>query len=252
VISTEWTHIGLYSWGEPFLHPRFEEMIEIIAKLGFGYSLSTNASTPKEISDLALTSLHEIKFSMPGFSQESYDRQHGFDFSTIKQNIEKIVSSVATRSSRTSFSVIYHVYKSNCGDEFRAAADFCRKLNMKIDPIWAIRTGFTMPDTIPLVEPNNFRTDIWDKIYKIQPADWKCPQYEILVIDEFSNVVQCCVTDRYVHDFIISNIKEVDFENLRGLKEKAAICQRCIKTGIGFLAHVCGGATVQEILKEEE
>ena len=241
------THIGLYSWGEPFLHPQFEEMLNIVSSLGFVYSLSTNASTYKQIHSSALDKLFEIKFSMPGFSQESYDRQHGFDFNKIKENITKIVTNVHNWAPKVSFSVIYHVYKSNAS-EIKEAAEFCRLLDIRLDPIWAIRTGFTMPATMPIIEPNNFRTDMWDKIKKIQPINWECPQYGMLILDEYSNVVQCCVAERYVPNFVIGNIKDIDWSKITEIRKNAAICKPCIDSGICFLAHASGGAKINDIV----
>lgn len=252
IINPSLTHIGLYSWGEPFLHPDFETMLNIVSSLGFEYSLSTNASTYKEIPHSALDKLVEIKFSMPGFSQESYDRQHGFDFNTIKGNIEKIVAAVRNWTSNVSFSIIYHVYKSNASEALDALA-FCHQLKIKFDPLWAIRTGYTMPATMPLlVDSNNFRTDMWEKIVNMQPPNWECPQYGMLVLDEFSNVVQCCATDRYVPNYVIGNIREVDWDKITETRKNAAVCKPCMESGIAFLAHACGGANIEEILKGRE
>jgi len=130
--------------------------------------------------------------------------------------------------------------------------EFCRRLNMRFEPLWAIRTGFTMPTTVQLVEPNNFRTDMWERIIKTQPANWECPQYGMLVLDEFSNVVQCCATERYVPNYVIGNIREVDWSKITEIRKNAAVCDPCIKSGIGYLAHTCSGASIDEILKGQE
>lgn len=249
IINPPGSHIGLYSWGEPYLHPQFEEMLQILVDLNFEYSLSTNASVFKEISKNSLQGLYEIKFSMPGFSQDSYDRQHGFNFETIKDNITKIIESVRRYSDRTKFSIIFHVYRSN-EKEIQPAEDFCKKLDIKFDPLWAVLTGFTMPSQVPVMEPSNLRTDMWAEIKKLQPPNWECPQYGILVLDEYSNVVQCCATDRYVPNFVIGNIKDVDWGKVTEIRKNAEVCKPCIESGIGFLAHNCGGAVLHTQLEK--
>lgn len=80
------TNICLYNWGEPFLHPKFKEIIYYLSSLNLNIGLSTNASKPIYFEDSnALKNLRHMRFSMPGFSQESYDRMHSFDFEKIKK-----------------------------------------------------------------------------------------------------------------------------------------------------------------------
>jgi len=235
IITSEGTHIGLYSWGEPFLHPQFAEMLDVVADLKFGYSLSTNASTPKEISRYALSALHEVKISMPGFSQASYDKQHGFNFETICRNIKNMVESIRWFSPNASFSLVFQMYETNLS-ELAAAHTFCNKLRIKFEPIVAHLTGFMMPKN-GYPEPNDFIERIFERTRKLQPPNWQCPQYDILVLDEYSNVVQCCATERATPGYIIGNIKDVDFDKLKEQRKRAPVCAECIALGIGYLAH---------------
>ena len=232
------THVGLYSWGEPFLHPQFEDMMRVVSDLGFMYSLSTNASTPKEIPKFALSNLMELKFSMPGFSQLSYDKQHGFDFNTICNNIKMMVESIKWFTPNVKFVLVFQLYSHN-GPEIEAARAFCDKLGIWFEPIVAHLTGLAMPllKGHLLPELNDFIPRVFEETKKRQPLDWVCPQYDILVLDEYSNVVQCCATDRYTPDYVIGNIREVDFDNLKELRKKHSACPVCIKSGIGYLAH---------------
>mgnify|MGYP000680686471 CR=1 FL=1 len=232
---TRGTHVGLYSWGEPFLHPNFEEMMDIVSDLGFKYSLSTNASTPKEIPRLALLRLLEIKFSMPGFSQESYDRQHGFDFETICRNIIDIINSVRVFTPTVSFSLVFQMYETNKHEVFAAKA-FADRLGIRFELIAAHLTGFAMPKN-GYPKPNEFMEKIFEKTREMQPEKWQCPQYDILVLDEFSNVVLCCATERATPGYVIGNIKDVDFNNLREQRKRSPVCVECIQLGIGYLAH---------------
>jgi MoaA/NifB/PqqE/SkfB family radical SAM enzyme len=240
VIDPKSTHMGLYSWGEPFLHPQFEEMMDVVSDLHFGYSLSTNASVVKEIPRLALLKLMEIKFSMPGFSQTSYDKQHGFNFETICRNIIDTVNYIRWFTPSVSFSLVFQVYESNKHEMYEAQS-FSNKLGMHFQPIWAHLTGLTMPTMGP-PQPNDFCVDVWDEIKRQQPPNWLCMQYDILVLDEYSNVVQCCVSERSIPSYVLGNIKEIDFENLRHLRESNPMCKQCIESGTGFLAHHVSGA----------
>jgi MoaA/NifB/PqqE/SkfB family radical SAM enzyme len=90
LIGTDST-VGLYNWGEPFLHPKFKEILSFLNMKGVNYALSTNASKLIEFENFDLKNLKKITFSMPGFSQESYDLIHGFKFERIKSNIKKML-----------------------------------------------------------------------------------------------------------------------------------------------------------------
>ena len=246
IITPGITKIDLYSWGEPFLHPQFETMLKIISSKGIGFGLSTNASTLKEIPIEAMPMLKDIIFSMPGFSQESYDKMHGFSFNMICENIRSIVSSIRTAKLRedTGFAIIYHMYKFN-RHEIDSARAFASEMRIGFTPIVANLTGFAMPMNHKLYEDlvvDNCHVEAWERIKMAQASlgeksAWHCPQYDSLALDEYSNIVQCCATERFVSGYIIGKLKEVDFSGLRELKRAAPICILCKEHGIGWLAH---------------
>ena len=86
--------ISLYSWGDPLLHPDFEKILEILHIRGIDFSISTNASKSVTVKKKLMSNMQILTFSMPGFSQESYDRIHGFNFKKITQNIELLLNNL--------------------------------------------------------------------------------------------------------------------------------------------------------------
>lgn len=75
------TIFHLYNWGEPLLHPNFSKIIEFMSESEINFSLSTNLSViPKNITPESFSNLNSITISMPGFSQNSYNKIHGFNF----------------------------------------------------------------------------------------------------------------------------------------------------------------------------
>ena len=65
---------GLFNWGEPFLNPELNEILEFCADENLKIGLSTNASTYKKLSRKAIQAINFILISMPGFSQTAYDK----------------------------------------------------------------------------------------------------------------------------------------------------------------------------------
>ena len=239
VIVPDYTTLSLFNWGEPFLHPRFEEMLEITSSMGFSFDLSTNASVLKMIPVSAVGRLRSLLISVPGWSQASHDRMHGFDFNTICENIKLIAANVQENAPGCNIIVVYHLYKTN-QSEIEAAMEFCKKINIKFFTFYPINL-FELQ--LRINDPNWKETsedlfvEVFDRIKAKQPAAWVCPQIGQLIIDEYNNVVQCCGIDRYSPEFVIGNIKDIDFETLTELRFNAPICSFCNKHGYSFLIN---------------
>lgn len=235
-ISPRTTHLALYNWGEPFLHPEFATMLRVAANGGYVYSLSTNASVLKTIPADTLWRLSELKFSFPGFSQESYDKMHGFNFNDIMHNVKSMIHWVREFNSKVSFVMSYHVYRHNIS-EIRAAQEFCYKQQIGFWPIYATLQGVEIPNAEEKEQLSDCLIEVWDQIKAEQPEFWQCPQFNILAIDEYCNVVQCCVAERFTQGYVLGNIREVNFNDLDENRRKHPACIDCIRTRNAYLQH---------------
>jgi len=79
---------------------------------------------------------------MPGFSQQSYNRIHGFKLEQIKCNINTIVNNLEKEGLRDR-QILYHLYQFNLG-EISNAKEFARELNIGIAAFGAYFNGHTM------------------------------------------------------------------------------------------------------------
>ena len=244
-IAPNKTRIELYNWGEPFLHPHFETMLRTVSKMGFSFGLSTNASILKTIPVDTISKLAEVRFSMPGFSQNSYDRMHGFNFNVICDTIRAITASIRTVSPDTNIGIAFHLYKFNLS-EIVEAKEFCKQIGIHFFPLYAYPNGFSMAKSffageIPRRSAKNIENELLvdklDIIRQKRPDDYVCPQSSILVLDEFCNVLQCCGTDRAVLGHILGKLQEVDFDYLQRLRKNAAVCSLCAKLKLDYMWH---------------
>lgn len=238
--------ICLYNWGEPFLHPKLKDIIKILNSYDLRFGLSTNASYPIFFSEESiLEKLSFICFSMPGFSQNSYDKIHGFNFQKIKENIKNIVCNFKNNGFVGEAYIAFHLYQFN-RDEALLAKNFCEELNIKFNSSWAYFNGYSILKSY-LDNSMDYHTlkkvskelELFyiDELLNNKPINYKCPQWEVLTIDEECNVLTCCGVDRGLKDYSIGKISDLSYEDIIRLKKSKNICKECNNLGQSYLWH---------------
>lgn len=131
----------IYNWYEPSLNPHLPDILNYIHDVGARVDISTNASRRIDFANIkSCDNWYGIIFSMPGFSQKSYDRIHGFNFEQIKDNIRATVKSLRQRDFHGYAMINYHIYQFNLG-EVQAAKAFADELGIELHTIFAITDG---------------------------------------------------------------------------------------------------------------
>jgi MoaA/NifB/PqqE/SkfB family radical SAM enzyme len=236
--------ISLYNWGEPVLHPRLGELAGVINTLGLRYAISTNASKVPPIDRAFVANLDHVIFSMPGFSQEAYDRIHGFRFSEILANIDRIVSECRRHGFKGRFAISYHVYKFNTA-EIQPCERFADERGIQFNPYFAILNhwweindyivGKLPEERRRAAERDLFTLDEMDKVLAGAPkAGYRCPQGDYLNIDENGNVVTCCQIARDHPDYSCGSVVRDDLQAALRKKLRQPVCGNCIRTGLAY------------------
>ncbi|HUT03292.1 MAG TPA: hypothetical protein VM163_05315 [bacterium] len=239
------TLVDLYNWGEPFLNPQFKEIIHFMSTTNVQFGLSTNCSIliTFDRPDL-LVNLKRVLFSMCGFSQASYDRIHGFNFETVKRNIVTMVDNFRQCGFHQEASIPFHLYQFNL-DEMRPAHEFGLKHEIGLYPYYALFNGFDMTmdylcGSMPYKQLKKVSEElvlfyVQDLIAKM-PEAYRCPQYDILTLDEHCNVLTCCFVEKYVEKFVLGSIFDLTLEEINASRMQP-VCKKCISTGASYWVH---------------
>ncbi len=239
------TEIFLFNWGEPFLHPDLEKILACLNSRRVHFSLSTNASLYREFSPAMISNLQELSFSLPGFSQASYDRIHGFNFSTVKENIRRFADRLRQLDYGGRSQVFFHIYQFNL-DEIAPARAFTRELGMEFFPYYAFiadydRAKAYLQERLKVAElkelgENLLLADMADKVRRV-PSTYRCPQYEILVLDEEVNILTCCYLPKGHAGYSCGSLFDDDLEACLAQRQNQPECAFCLTSGLSYLVH---------------
>jgi MoaA/NifB/PqqE/SkfB family radical SAM enzyme len=232
--------LELYNWGELFLHPDLQSIIRVINDHGLRYSISTNASIIPQIDEAFVKNLINIRFSMCGFSQQSYDRIHKFEFDRIRENITTIVSRLRSLGYKKYIDIAFHVYRFNT-DELRGCQRFANDLGVTLffyDAYladWWQFEGFTQ-GTLSDEKRRQILDDLFidEKQLREVPKGWRCPQWGVLLIDERGEAPVCCMLPNNHPSYSLGTVDDGLAERLRN-RPNLPICKTCLESGIGYM-----------------
>ncbi len=231
----------LYSWGEPFLNSEAMDIFLYLSNEKQSFSVSTNGSTVRAARDInTYKYMSSITFSLPGFSQRSYDRIHGFNFEIIQKNIIYLLDNMRENGFEGRALVVFHVYQFN-QSEIEDARKFANNLGAQFLPYYAYFNGLSLVQKfINGMFSKEERKEAQEEIclhylgkrQKEVPNDFQCPLREILTIDETGNLVLCCAADRQIEGYVLGDIFSFDdVEKINDRLDKAMLenlsCVEC-------------------------
>lgn len=233
------TEIMLYSWGEPFLNRDYVGIVEYLAENGQTFAVSTNASKVQRVNKKDTYKNCDIFiFSIPGFSQASYDHIHGFSFEQIKKNIEIISTNLRESGFIGTGLLSFHVYKFNM-HEIEEAERFAHSLKLRFNPYYPYFNGNSMAELYlegkmsnemkMMAEEELYLSHVKGLLSK-RPKNYHCFLENILSIDCDGNLVLCCASDDGCSDYIWDSIFEISsLEQIKVKRQEMLNCDTCKK-----------------------
>lgn len=238
--------VGLYSWGEPSLHPNLDGIVSVLSERGLFAGISTNASKQMKFST-STKHFREVVFSVPGWSQASQDKIHGFRFDRIVANMEATIKNMRGNGYEGQFALSYHVYQFNFFEEFELARNWCADHGVVFQPYFAYINDYepnkaflkgTMDRaTLEQISKRLF-LHYYDEIVQSRPDDWRCPQWDrFLTLNHKSEVLLCCVLPETHEEYSLGSVFELEREDIIRGKTTSRECDDCISCGVAYWAH---------------
>ncbi len=232
----------LFNWGEPFLHPKLPDILKVLNNLNLNWGISTNASKRIEfMGEDTFKRCQYFCFSMSGFSQDSYDKIHGFNFENITENIVSITNNIRLCGITSTPIIAFHIYQFNI-EELRPAIMFAAKHELGILPSYAAINDFER--MIKYLSGKLEYEDVlragkelllhpMDNINFIhRPAFTTCSQFSFLSLDSDCNLITCCGDST-----VIGKVYDTDLTKLNSIRKSSPACKRCIKAGLYVFSH---------------
>lgn len=244
IINPDEVIVDLFNWGEPFLNPRLNEILEVLNDRNIRYGLSTNASHYVKIKEEYLDNLQYLIISISGFSEKTYKNIHSLDLNNILDNIKQFSSDLKTKCYNYKIIMNYHVYQYNIC-EIEEAHAFCEDNEIAFSPHVAYLADSELFDAYL---SKSLEYDILDEAAKellfgaIQEKieEYKtlekfiCPQYDNLVLDEKMNIIPCCL---YTSKENMGTVYNYSGQELLELKMNFPKCKTCIQSGQAYVVN---------------
>ena len=205
---------------------------------------STNGSILPDFRRLNYNAIGGIIISIPGFSQASYDKVHGFKFMDIIENIIQYAKHFRHIHNK-SILINYHVYQFNI-HELDAAKQFAEKLGVRLCPSYAFFNNSKLG--INYLKNRLNEKDLYDASRQLllhyvdelllsHPKEYKCPQLSYLTLDEFGSVLLCCAMARTQQNYSIGSVFDLTLEQIGKLRKEHNACTPCMESGFAYWVH---------------
>lgn len=240
--SPNCSHVSLYSWGEPLIHPQIGDIIRLFHDAGIAVGLSTNLSHTdfKKIENAVNAEPDYLKISVSGYYPTAYNNTHqGGDITLVKSNLYRLAYLMRTKGIDSLVDVNYHLYRDNCGDNLKKMRELASELGFVLSTVYALvmplervlehTEGNTDWQTTQLQENLLVSIDEGIEASRSVPLENGCPfKHNQMNINADLTVPTCCVV--FDRKYIVSdNYLESSLEEINSMKENAEVCSRCME-----------------------
>lgn len=243
--------IKLYNWGEPFLNPGINRILEILKKNRLFADVSSNFIIKPEIDNDLLPVISGVTFSLSGFSQASYGKIHGASLAKVLDNFEDFYKLLRCSAPDTKICISWHRYNFN-ESEFWQAYKYFNRPGIRFLPTVAYfndlpeMLDFSLHN-VPKARLKQAHKDLFlDHVSqkldycKLRSKGYRCFMWDQIVIDENGQLLLCCGMTSQDQEHVLGNILSMTTEEIFRKKSLDPICPTCIASGFPQAAGIIG------------
>ncbi|PRY98666.1 MoaA/NifB/PqqE/SkfB family radical SAM enzyme [Jezberella montanilacus] len=236
------SHISLYSWGEPLIHPHVAEIVEYVHAKNVAVALSSNLSIKFEdrIERLISMSPDYLKISVSGYYPTAYNNTHaGGDINLVKSNLYRLRYLLDKYSSNTVVDINYHLYRDNSGQNLLKFKELAQELNFIFSETYALVMPLERvlshlegaPDFQTKRLESNLLVTIDEGIAVSSigaTASTECPFRENQInINADLTVPVCCTVFERGENVVAQNFLNASLSEIASAKSKVELCTKC-------------------------
>ncbi len=245
--SPDISHISLYSWGEPLLHPYIDQIVKYVHERNVAVALSSNLSIDfnDRLEKLIKVSPDYLKVSLSGYYPEAYNNTHeGGDVNLVKSNLYKIKYYLEQHKSNTLIDINYHLYRDNSGKNLNKFNELADELGFVLSKTYALVMPLERvldycegkPDQQTLQLEQNLLVTIAEGIEassKTPLPKGTCPFRENQInINADLSVPVCCTVFQRGSNVVAKNFLEASLDDIDTAKKKVELCGKCMKLSL--------------------
>ena len=240
------TVIHLHNWGEPVLHPDLDGLVAALNARRLLISISTNSSKATGFT-VSTEGFDRVVFSMPGWSQASYDKVHGLRFDRVVANIEATMRNMRATGYRGKFTLSYHVYQFNAFEELAAARAWCDPRGIELFPYYAFINDYEpmvafLTKTMPVEQREEISRTLFlhylDDLLAARASNETCWQWDDqLTINHRAEVLLCCVLPETHEAAILGSVFALSRDEIVTKKKSSPECATCFSSGAHAWCH---------------
>ena len=242
--SPSTSHISLYSWGEPLLHPYLSEIIGYVHKKNVAVALSSNLSIKfrSRLDKIIQSDPDYLKVSLSGFFPEAYNNTHqGGDIDLVKANLILIRKLIDKYKTNTLVDINYHLYRDNSGENIDKMEQFAKELGFVVSKTYALVMPLERvllhlegkPDFQTKLLEDNLLVTIDEGINASSEAvipENTCPFRENQInINADLSVPICCTVWQRDENVVAKNFLESNLNEINRNKKNVDLCNKCMK-----------------------
>jgi len=231
----------LFNWTEPLLHPKIDQLIDIVQREGIKCDLSSNLNKLPDPDKVMQANPFRFRISCSGFTQDVYGKTHrAGNIEVVKENMRSLAAAKKRKGASTLIHVFYHRYKHNLREEplmreFAESLGFqfiaCWAAMMPVEKVVDYAEGIVADGDKEVIELLLLPLKEALEAGKARASEPCLLQTGKIAMDYKANVVLCCgIYDS--NRFRIGNYLEMPIEKIQEIRLAHQMCGKCARTGV--------------------